>query len=172
MVDSWCEVKIDFLFVRRNGRCGICDNRSDKIFANRFYERYGRSNHLYGEELRWFFDEHGNLFIRSPPAPLKKRLHENFDDCRCITRNIADDHNIPVVYYQYIQLDNDDIINDIYENARTSEFDIIHRGDVFIEIVKVGDNEYLRLSVTVYRSWFVDKVLNTFYKIIPEEWLK
>lgn len=172
MVDSWCEVKIDFMFIKRNGECGICDNQSGKVGAERLYRHCGETIDLSGEELRWFFDEYENLFIRSPPAPIRKRLHENFDDCRRITYNITRNCEFPVIYYQYIPLDDDDVVNDIYEKARASRFDFRRRSDVSIEVVTIDGGEYLRLMVTVYSAIFFDTVVSAFYEILSEVWLE
>ncbi|RLC83300.1 MAG: hypothetical protein DRJ03_17595 [Chloroflexi bacterium] len=174
MVESWCELKIDFMFIGQNDGCIVCDGKTDKLNAKLIYDEHVRPfNEIRGEELRWRFDDYGNMFIRSQPMELKKRLHENYDSCRRLAYSITQRHCIPVTYYQYIPFDGDEnVVGRIYNNARRLKFNDIYSHNIFIEVVSVDGKEYIRLSATVYSPLFIDKFLDTFYKTLPERWFE
>ncbi|RLG43366.1 MAG: hypothetical protein DRN81_06670 [Thermoproteota archaeon] len=173
MVESWCELKIDFMFVKGNSGCVLCDGGSGKVDPTYVYEKHTRlfSRH-HGEVLTQVLDEYGNIYIRSPPIPLKNRRDENHDNCRSLLIDLIDYLDIPIIYHQYIPIDDETVFDKIRMNARYVSFDIIHRGDVFIDYVDVSGRGYLRLTVLVNNLSYIDRILETFYKILPERWFE
>lgn len=174
MVGSWCEVVIRSFAMTFQQGCSLCWGRDDRENIYRFYDYYIRPlNQRSSDPLTVTIDDCGDLYVRSQPLPLRKRLVVRRDNCYRFASNVVTFFERPVEYSMYVEYDGDaSAFEEMKERDSRCRFKISEHSNVRLDVVEVSGEQYLRLWLHFAWEPLIHKVINSFHAILPERWFK